>query len=301
MKYLVFIIALLLPIASSAKREVRFFKDKPLFEAPLAYPRASSTELFLLTSRYKKVRVIYLQGTMGRELPVLTFDINAWDFQIGVETTTWVTLGYPKFGSYFPLLTQDFHFAVPISARYGNIAAMIKYNHISAHKGDGFDDMAQETLSDEEKEEFEQKEEMGEQAGVNVSLTDAELYSRDYVSFHLSHEYLYHGFKTRTYFHTGYAHKIVPDNLNRWFVGYGTELKVYTTDTFTGFYAHDITWHGDTNSVDIAMKWGIIFKEDEDNLFNVGVVLSSFNGRDRRGQLLHRKRMQEFGIGIFAR
>jgi len=300
MKYLALIALLLFPLAASAESEFRFFKDKPLYEAPLAYSRSSSTGLFFATSRYKGSRVLYLEGSIGREIPVVTWYNNVAVLQLGIESTTWFTLGYPQDELYFPLLTQDFHFAIPASVQYKNLTVAIKYNHISAHQGDGFDDAAQESLSQEEKEEFEQKEKMGENAGVDVSLTRAESYSRDYISLHFSHKYWHDGFRTRSYFHAGYAHKMVPDTLNRWFIGGGTETKRHMGKV-TPFFAQDITWNGDTNSVDLSVKFGVIFAEDRNNLFNVGVAVRSFVGRDRRGQLIKRKKMKEFGIGIFAR
>lgn len=145
LKYLFFIITLIPTITYA--NEVRFFQDKPLFESPLANPRASNSGVTFNTSKYKGIRLLYLEGSVGREVPIVTWDIDLWAVQFGLEATTWVTLGYPRDGLSFPLLTQDFHFAFPLAVRYGNVSAVIKFNHISAHKGDGFDDLAEEALS----------------------------------------------------------------------------------------------------------------------------------------------------------
>ena len=293
-----FVISILFSIEAQA--EYRLFQDKPLFEAPIANPRSTNSGMVINTSIYKNTRIVYLEGTIGREIPIITWDFQTLQLQFGLEASTWATLAYPINGFTFPLLTQDFHFGFPLAFRYGNWSGNIKFNHISAHKGDGFDILLEETLTQEEQREFEAAEALGESVGFDVSLVEPLPYSRDYITLSLGHEHNIDLVAVRLYVHLGYIHKIHPEELERWFFGNGIEAKIDLV-FITPFLAQDITWNADTNSVDASIKCGTYFAYDEKNLLNLGLTINIFVGHDRRGQLLNRKRMKEFGIGFFIR
>lgn len=296
----VLITSLCLLVCSTAQADYDVLQSKPLFDPPLANPRSASSGLVLNTSVYKGVRVVYLEGVIGREIPVITWEYDTFSWQLGLEANTWITLGVPTDGLTFPLLTQDFHFAFPVSIRYEDWTASLKFNHISAHQGDGFDDVAKATLSARELEEFEQLEALGDQNGVEVSLTEPLGYSRDYMSFHSGYDIILDNVFIRPYFHIGYIHKIHPANLGRWFFGNGVDVT-FEGDWITPFFAQDVTWNEDTNSVDLSVRVGTYFFKDDSNLADIGITFNAYVGEDRRGQLLERKRMKEFGVGFFVR
>lgn len=295
MKYLVFFLLLL---CSTAQAEVRWLKDKPLYEDPLAYPRATGSSLMISTSRYLGYRIAYIDAAIGRDLPIVTWQGDSFALQSGVQASTWITLGYDGDIS-FPLLTQDFHFAFPLSLKYKSITGSIRFNHISAHKGDGIDELVEDNLEGEEKENFEMLERLGERNGVDVSLVEPKSYSRDYMSGHLSYRYSVDGTEYRHYAHLMYAHKIIPDELNPWAVGGGLEVQ-RQLGSFTPFVAQDVTWNGDVDNVDLSFMIGTFFGKSPDNIFDIGASASAYVGSDRRGQLLGRK-MKQFSIGFIVR
>ena len=296
MKYLVLLLSLL--CVSTAQAEVRWLEDKPIYEEPLAYSRATGSYLLVSTSKYLGQRIAYLDAAIGKDMPIFTWQTDNITLQTGVQASTWITLGYTGELS-FPLLTQDFHFAIPLSIRYKSLSGSIRFNHVSAHKGDGIDDLIEEELSGSDKENFEQIEEFGERNGVDVSLVEPLSYSRDFFSGHVSYKCLVDSVEYRHYFHLAYAHKIIPEELNPWLVGGGLEVK-RNIGSLTPFVAQDVTWNGDVDSVDLNFMLGTFFGRDDDNIFDIGAAASAYIGSDRRGQLLGRK-MKQFSIGFFVR
>jgi len=296
----ILLIVLSLVLSSSAQAGYDILKHKPLFEPPLANPRSASSGMSINTSKYKGIRIAYVEGIIGREIPIITWINHTFSFQIGLEATTWITLGVPTDGLTFPLLTQDFHFAFPVSFRYEGWSMSVKFNHISAHKGDGFDDIAKATLTLTEREEFENLERLGDQNGIDISLVGPFSYSRDYMSYHVGYDLYLNEIHIRPYFHIGYLHKVIPDDLGRWFFGNGADV-IYEAGWLSPFFAQDVTWNEDTNSVDLSIRAGAFLFKDDANLADIGITFNAFVGEDRRGQLLSRKRMKEFGIGFFIR
>jgi hypothetical protein len=296
-KNLILLLSLL--FATTAQAETRWLKDKPLYEEPLAYPRATGSYFFVSTSRYLNQRIAYLDAAIGKDMPIFTWETDEFALQTGVQASTWITLGYTGELS-FPLLTQDFHFSIPLSARYKNLNGSIRFNHISAHKGDGIDDLVEEELSGSDKENFEQIEDIGERNGVNVSLVEPLPYSRDFFSGHLSYKFSVENLEYRHYVHAAYAHKMIPEELNRWLFGGGLEVAKKDCGSFTPFVAQDVTWNGDVDTVDWNFMLGTFFGKDDNNIFDIGAAASAYIGSDRRGQLLGRK-MKQFSLGFFVR
>lgn len=283
-------------LTSALISSLSFFSHKPNFEEPLAYPRTAESGLSLDTAKYLGLRIYYLNAMIGKHVPVLTYERGGQSLlQLGIEAGTWITLGYDE--GAFPLLTQDFLFSIPLSFRLGDISGALKFNHISAHLGDGMEKMIEETLTAEQRAELEQ----AERYGMEVSLTEPFNYSRDFLSLLLSYDFKVNEISSRMYTHVGYAHKIFPDDLQRWYVGSGTEFKYPLSDlALTPYYAQDFTWNGDVDNIDYSGQLGVLFFADKDKLFESRLALTGYFGSDRRGQLLGRK-LRQVGIGLFIR
>jgi hypothetical protein len=133
---LIFITILLFGVSTKAA-EFKFLKEPMIYNEPIAAPRSSKTGITIDTSKYMGQRVAYMEGMIGRNVPMLTLTHGALKLQTGIEAATWMTLGYSE--GAFPLLTQDFMFAFPLMFRYNKFSGAIKFNHISAHLGDGFE------------------------------------------------------------------------------------------------------------------------------------------------------------------
>jgi hypothetical protein len=264
---------------------VTFLEEKPLYENPIAYPRSPESGLALRQSTFFGERVQYLEGIIGKTVPIVDYK-NTWQF--GLEAATWVMLGYDD--GAFPLLTQDFYFSFPVYFKLYQLTGALKFNHISSHKGDGIDGILEQNLSDEEKAKLDEVERY---SNLDVNLVERVAYSRDYLSADFAFEHRIRGFDTKTYVRGGYAHKMIPENLKRWFFGYGTEIKYKLL-----FYAHDITYNQDVDSIDYSAQAGIMLNSG--GLFECRLAMTGYHGSDRRGQFLGRK-LNQIGIGVFFR
>ena len=276
---------------------VNFFGAAPLYEEPLANVRSPDTGMTMNTSRYLGDRVYYLEATIGKNVPVSTLTLRDLSVQFSLQGGAWLILGYDDFA--FPMLTQDFFFAFPLSFKLGQLSGAIKYNHISSHQGDGFDALMEEQLTKRERKEIEFYERIAKQNGVDILLSEPVSYSRDFGSLHLAYDYNVDRAKVRSYVHVGYVHKMIPDNLKRWFVGAGTEV-IYPLRIASPYYAHDTTYNQDMDSLDYSGELGVVFLTQEDSLFEFRIALTGYVGSDRRGQLVGRK-LKQFGFGFFIR
>jgi hypothetical protein len=273
-----------------------YLDDKPIYANPLANIRSPELGLSVNTAKYLGSRIYYLEGIIGRTISVITYenDKNHLQLQLSAEVSTWVMLGYAE--GAFPLLTQDFYFSIPLFFTKGNLSGGIKFNHISAHKGDGLDSLAEEALSEEERANLESIEKL---TSLDVSVVDSNSYSRDFLSFHFAYEYnIKKLFKVKSYFHGGYIHKSSPD-LKRLFFGHSFDL-IYGTSSSPPYYAYDVTYNQDVDSVDYSSQLGIMFFSSEGKFYEARLALTGYIGSDRRGQFLGRK-LKQFGIGIFIR
>jgi len=277
--------------ASQAKRD-------PLYENPLAYRRSPESSISLKSSRYMGSQIKYFEGALGLQLPIVTLHhLRPHTFQLGVEVASWITLGYQE--GAFPLLLHDYLIAVPVSFRSGKFSAAIKYNHISAHLGDGMNQILEENLSGTEKKDYEFYQSIADSVGVDIALKEPLTYSREFISAHVSYEF-HMGWDTvgRVYAHGGYIYKIIPRRLKRYFIGNGLEV---TFNTFPFPYlAQDTTYNADTDTLDYSAQAGIILLTREKSSVTLRVAFTGYIGSDRRGQMLGRK-LKQIGFGIFLR
>ncbi len=262
-----------------------FFDHKPLYENPLANPRSPESGLALRQSTFFGENVQYLEGMIGTVVPIVNYS-NIW--QLGLEGGSWMILGYDT--GAFPLLTQDFYFSFPLYFRFYNFSGALKFNHISSHKGDGIDGLIKKKLTKEEKRKLT---ELEQYSNISINLIEPIAYSRDYFSIDLAYDRKFVKFNTKTYIKGGHIHKSIPRHLGRWFFGYGAEIKYKIA-----FYAHDITYNQDTDSVDYSVQAGIM--ANSDSLFECRLAITGYHGSDRRGQFLGRK-LKQIGIGVYFR
>jgi len=284
--------ALLCLIVSS----VNWLDKKPIYDEPLANVRSVDTSFTADTSTYLGSRVIYYNGSIGANIPVVTYDTGTVLYQADLEGGTWVTLGYSD--GVFPLLTQDFLLSLPLSFRYKNWSGKISYTHISSHLGDGFEGMIEDHLSEAQRAKLWKQESI---LNANITLVEPFNYSRDVINTALSYEFDLRGLEFRTYGQFGYANRMYPDTLNRWFVGGGLEAKYPGfNNTWEPYAAEDTTWNGDVDYWDVSGQLGFILLSSADQLFECRVAMTGYRGSDRRGQLLGR-RLDQLGIGFFIR
>jgi len=270
---------------------VNFFGDKNVFQEPIAYPRSPETSVSVNSAKYYGHRIEYINAEIGRDLPLVTFG-ELIKYQFVLQGGTWVALGY-RDGA-FPLLTQDFYFSLGPAFKWNTFSGTLKFNHISAHLGDGIDDLIYETLSQKEKNQFDQANSM---TGDRLQLVQPKNYSRDYLSAQLAWNppRITSG-TNRLYVQAGYAHKMIPRTLGRWYAGVGNEMT-YPGHSFDYFTASDLTWNQDVDSFDYSLRSGIEFG-DSSSLFNTQIALTVYSGSDRRGQLVGRN-LTQVGFGVF--
>jgi hypothetical protein len=295
MKFSLTLLVVLLFSATASATEFKFLNEPLIYKDPLAYPRTPSMSITIDTSEYLKQRVGYFNGSIGKTFPLITMKAQEFKLQLGVEAGTWITLGYDA--GTFPLLTQDFLIAAPLSFRYKGFSGAVKYNHISAHLGDGMDKLLKKHMSAVELEKL-KEDEKNMNNGYSIRLVDPIVYSRDFVSLHGAYDFEKIGdVDIKYYVQAGYATKMIPNNLMRYFVGNGVEIK-YNCAVFSPYIAEDITWYADVKDTGYSAQIGGYIGERASNPFNVRIATTIYRGADRRGQFVGKK-LEEFGIGIF--
>jgi len=238
---------------------------------PLAYPR--SPEFSLTWENYEDIGV--LKAVLGKDLGLVTYQEDYLYATLGLEFATWVTLRYRDDSMAFPLITEDFVVAVPLTFCYKQWSWAVKYNHISAHLGDGADELLD---------------------------TKTIAYSREFVSLHLARTFRFEDVWTgtlfgRVYAHGGYLVVVMPKELGRWYAGGGFEIAI---DKFVNPYiAFDGTWNDDVGSFDMSGQLGL-WRGGHGVHLDIRVALTGYIGSDRRGQLVGRK-LNNIGVGIFIR
>jgi len=295
---LVWIFILYLIFPSCAYGKVTTFSGKPLYEEPLAYKRSVESGFSLKSSKYLGKDVEYFEAMIGKDISLITWESEAkTEIQFGLIAGTWLTLGY-KDGA-FPLLTQDFLLSAPVSFRYKKFSCSLRYNHISAHLGDGMDRLIEDNLSEKEREDYELYERIADSAGVGISLKKSFVYSRDFISLHADYRYRIKMIDARNYIHGGYAVRIFPEELEKYFLGSGFEI-IWWNSFISPYVAYDITYNADVNIVDLSIQAGTFVLTKENDWFTMRVAFTGHIGSDRRGQLLGRK-LRQIGVGLFIR
>lgn len=295
MKFSFILLFVLLFSATASATEFKFLDEPLIYKDPLAYPRnPNNISLTINSAELFGQKVMYFNGTIGKTIPLITMINQDLKLQFSVEAATWITLGYDA--GMFPLLTQDFVIAAPLSFRYKGFSGAIKYNHISAHLGDGMNGYMKNHLPRPERERIEQ-----EQINVGnsyvIKIINNMPYSRNFTSIHGAYDFAVDNVDIKYYAQAGYVDKMIPSNLMRYFIGNGTEFKI-NYSTFSPYLAEDITWYADVKDAGFSAQLGGYIKERTENLFNVRVAITMYRGCDRRGQLVGKK-LEEFGFGIF--
>lgn len=271
MKYVVFLIASLLATSATAKTEIKLLTEELVFKEPIAYPRTPNFSISIHSTNFLDKNVEYLAGSLGKNFPILTLCLNDYTkIQFGVEAGTWIVLGYDR--GMFPLMLQDFLFAFPVAFRYKNTSLALKYNHISAHQGDGFNRMIDKLHSPPVK---------------------PIVYSRDYISVSIAQEFRAGDFQIKPYAQAGYANKMFPKQLGRAFAGGGLEIQYDDL-----YFAQDVTWNGDVKSWDFSGQVGKYISRSDENLFDIRFAINFYHGSNRYGQLFSQK-LDEFGFGFY--
>lgn len=279
----------LLSILSAS--HIDMFDGKPIYENPIAWVRSPEIGISIRRSEYRKINLTYFDAAIGRIVPIIRLHqrnvYNNLDFQVALEGGTWVLLGYDN--GMFPLITQDFYFSIPLMFKINDLSGVLKWNHISSHRSEGFDILWKKVLTPEERYKIERTE---RQENISISLPTKN-YSRDFVSLDLAYEFYVDGDTIKPYIQGGYIYKIFPRYLKRWFYGGGFEIKSQKGL----FSATDIRYNQDTNTTDFAMQIGW---ELQNHSSKPRFCLNYYNGSDRRGQFLGRYQ-KEVGIGIYVR
>jgi len=245
--------------AKAIASQWEFLKWDTLYENSIANPHSPE---FSLSVNHDGL----IQAKIGKGLTFLEYKNENIRTGIGLEACAWLALKSEE-GAFFPLLTEDFIFSFPIALQYKDLTLAIKWNHISAHLGDG---------------------------SPGKSIT----YSRDFISFHMSKEYKLWKIKAKSYGHIGQAYKIYPD-VNGFFVGAGEEIILYSK-ILSPYIAIEINYNADNKSVDLSSQLGLWLETKPCNSFSLRVALTSFFGDDRRGQRMNKK-INNIGIGVFIK
>jgi hypothetical protein len=293
-----FILLVCVVILSSfpAKHSAAATNVDKLFADPIAYPRTTGSSLAVARSKYFGKNIYYFETSLGKDIFIYTFSVKIDKDELyirpGIEASTWMTLGYS--GGAFPLLLQDFYMASSIRLKYKNVFGFLKFNHISSHLGDGMNKLSRSKLNADELRMLDEYDNMAQNYNMSITLVKPFVYSRDFMSSLLGINYNMWGFNIKNYIHVGYAHKIIPRDLGRYFIGPGHEIT-YSKFLFGPYYAQDVTWNDDVQSLDYSGQFGITVIQNRN--LNMKLALSLYNGSDRRGQMLG-KRLNQLSFGV---
>jgi len=245
-----------------------FFTLETLYMNPIAYPRSPEFGLSLLSLKDKNINV-----ALGKDFGLATLSVGGYHFQFGLEAAAWLTLGYIDENFSFPVVAEDFSYSIPISVRRKHTTVAVKYNHISAHLGDG--------------------------ANKILKHRTPIVYSRDFISFHVSHEFVLWKFKNRVYGHMGVGHFTIPEGISGSYLGGGYEI-VLCRKAFSPYFAADTTYNHDVQLFTVSSQIGMWLARFVPTDFSLRVALVGQFGGDRRGQFVG-ERVNSFGIGVFIR
>jgi len=245
-----------LTFSSSVKAEVNFLTTDTLYSNPIANPRTPMFSLFVSNTNNRAD----VRAALGKSFGLINWDDT---LQLGIEAGTWSTLAHKK-ESAFNLISDDYIISIPIMfsfvAGQTKISGALKYNHISAHLGDGA-----KTIIDDIKDT---------------------VYSREFISTYLNLQLE----ELTLHFLLGYSLVVIPESLGRYFIGGGWQIHI---DYF--LFANNLTWNDDVESLDISMFVGLCSKNKN---LESGLGLMAYFGSDRRGRLFD-KRDDRLSLGVF--
>lgn len=233
-----------------------WFDKRPIHMNPLADPRSPESGM-TYNGR--------LQGSLGKQVPIVGSRIilTKFQWQIGVEGATWAVLGYKN--TFFPLLSQDYYMSVPLYLSLDKLTGAIKYNHISAHLGDG------------------------------MTNREPSTYSRDFLSLELAYKLQFDTFYYKFYILGAYNTRIYPAQLKRWAFSTSAEAYMIVLNSMELFYAQDILFN---EGNDYSGQFGIIVARTP--IFEPRIAFTLYSGKDPRGQF-YQDHITRFGIGFFIR
>jgi hypothetical protein len=280
------LIVFILSVAFPAKAaDFKAFEGRPLFESSLANHRSPEFSISGRNSSYLGQNISYLEAAMGKDFSLVTVTLeNKNQIQFAMGAGTWLTLGY-KEGA-FPLLTQDFLVNGALAFRSENLTLAFKYNHISAHMGDGMEKLLEENLDIP--------------GPIAEEIAEPFAYSREFVSFHMDYQWNRGVIKRRVYGHVGYAIRMIPRQLGKYYIGGGAEVMVKELWWAGPFVAVDVTYNNDVDMADISGQVGIFILSEPEDYVTMRLAFTGHYGSDRRGQLVGQE-LKQVGVGIFVR
>ena len=244
------VLILLLPIIAAPNLEV--LSKETIYSNSFTNPRNPQSSLTLTSDN--------IDACFGSGFSIARLEFEKFELEIDIEGGVWITLDHLESTS-FALKTEDFLFAIPLAFRINNFSAALKYNHISAHLGDG--------------------------AEKRERIT----YSRDFISAQVTVDFLYDLFISTLYVSGGYAFIIYPEELldksKRFYFGVGNRI-LYLSHLVSPYAAFDITFNSDMNSLDISTQVGIAIIRSH----KIYAAIYTYSGSDRRGQRLGDKLSQ---------
>jgi len=244
------IFLLLLPIIAAPNLEV--LSKETIYSNSFTNPRSPRLSLTFIEDN--------IETRFGSNFSVARLEFENFELELDIEAGAWITLDHLG-STAFALKTEDFLFAVPLAFRINNFSAALKYNHISAHLGDG--------------------------AEKRERIT----YSRDFISVQASIDFPYDLFISTLYINGGYIFVIYPEELlnksKRFYFGVGNKI-LYLSYLVSPYAALDMTFNSDMNSLDISTQIGIAVIRAH----KIYIAVYTYNGSDRRGQRLGDKLSQ---------
>lgn len=279
---LIFIFFLCFPAKAA---DFTAFEGRPLYESSLANHRSPEFSISGRNSSYLGQNISYLEAAMGKDFSLITVTLeNKNQIQFAMGAGTWLTLGY-KEGA-FPLLTQDFLVNGALAFRSENLTLALKYNHISAHMGDGMERLLEENLDIP--------------GPIAEEIAEPFAYSREFLSFHMDYRWNRGVIKRRAYMNVGYAVRMIPRDLGKYFIGAGAEIVVTELWWAGPFVAVDMTYNNDVDMFDFTGQLGIFLLTESEDYITMRLALTGHYGSDRRGQLVGQE-LRQIGVGIFVR
>jgi hypothetical protein len=251
--------------------DVTVFTEPALFSPPIADVRSPEFAIDVrLTTPFDNFAVAF-----GGRLPITTVHLGEHAIQLGLDGGVFSELGRASPGIYFPVYTADYLVAVPIMWRWRGLSAEFVASHISAHRVDGL------PLADVPRGQFK--------------------YSREFFSARVSYDRKLGAFLLRAYFGGGYLARSAPwDIASPFYFGGGLEVSgPWIAHVLRPMAAVDVSWHGDSDSVDSSVEAGFWLFERTGAVAQVRATLGLYSGKERRGILLDERRERvAFGIHI---
>jgi hypothetical protein len=256
---------LLFPLSVHAKRDPFTFTKWKLFNSTLVYkePLAAPHSPEISLSLVKALDTNYLKASIGRGVSLVTLEERMYIISLGFIAGVWLTLDYES-EMKFPLMSEDFLVSLPLTFRQPGVwSVTVKWNHYSAHLGDGAE---------------------GEPFG----------FSRDFISVLMSGEMRYKRLSFFPYINVGHMYKNVPKEADNPLLNIGIDTKFEWNQLIRPYIAIDVS---EDSGLGFSGQTGVAFTGHK---LAVRIAFFYYLGADRRGQFFE-ENIQEAGLGIFIR